>query len=840
MQRNKSSRALALALIGVSLAAALGSGPAVAAPADITSADITVADMTVASISVDNITLDGHGYGHGVGLSQYGALGYAVDFGWSSGQILDHFYGGTVAATTPNTDMTVRISGLDGAQTAVVHDKGALVIADAGGASAVGGPWRAMVIRETSEGHYSVWGRVDSKVCPSATTDLGDVANGWTLLLPDAPSVTVRPQTDTTASADVSDLVGLCEPATGRVRYYRGAIRAVNSGTGANRTVSQLPVEQYIRSVVGGEVSWGWAAMGGGKGAQALQAQAVAARSYGLAENREPYAKTCDNTCQTYRGAGYRAGVAGSFVAQEFGPTDAAVAATAGIVRRYGSTSGAIAYTMYSSSSGGFTAKTSLGFTAVFDEGDAVAGNAGHSWSATIAAFTIEAAYPSIGEFSGITVSAREGNGEWGGRVLAMTVDGTAGSAATTGSTFRSRLGLKSNWFQLRAAGTPPGPGVGPLPGHCGGRVAASLAGVTANPAASQFTPITPKRLIDTRIGLGTAQAPLGGGCTLEVDPQLADDATAVVINVTAVGPAVDGYLTAYPCGADRPLASIVPAVAGRIVPGTAIVPLNADGAFCVYAMATTEIVIDLSGVYRTGVGDRFEPIVTQRRYDSRGGTKVGGGTVVRVPIAGLGGIPGSATGIAATVHSTDAGQDSFITIWPCDPLRPTTSVLNTSAGAAVTNHIQVGLDGSGAVCLFAQYSMHLVLDVSGWFGPTATATYHALMPTRILDSREGVGLAGAFSAGQNRALAVVAIGGVPATGVSAVAAEVTSTDATHPGYITVHPCLPVVPAVSMVRNFANSVAATTVTGVIDAGGRWCLRTSVAMHVVIDVSGYYD
>jgi SpoIID/LytB domain protein len=800
---------------------------------------VAVSSSSVAGAGPASIVLDGHGYGHGVGLSQYGALGYAVNFGWTAGQILDHYYGGTVASTAPNPDITVRLSALDGAtQTAVVHDKGALVVD-----GVAGGPWRSVVAREVTEGHYAVWARSDANVCPAANVDLANPANGWALVASDVTgAVTVHPSTDTSASSDAGDLAGLCEPATGRVRYYRGAIRAVNSSTGANRTVSQLPVEQYIRSVVGGEVSWGWASLGNGRGAQALQAQAVAARSYALAENRESYAKTCDNNCQTYRGVAYRAGVSGSLNPQEFGPTDAAVAATAGVVRRFAA-NGVIVSTMYSSSSGGFTAATTLGFTPVVDDGDAVSGNAGHSWSATIAASTIEAAYPTIGAFDSITVTSREGNGEWGGRVLAMTVNGSAASVATTGATFRSRLGLKSNWFQAReTAATPPGVPAppAPSPASCDGRTAASIAGATANSSASRFTAIAPRRLIDTRIGWGTDRRALGGGCTLEVDPQVPEDATAVVINVTAVDPALDGYLTAYPCGADRPLASIVPAIQHRIVPGTAIVPLDGNGNFCIYAMNTTELVVDLSGVYRTGGGDRFEPIVTERRFDSRSGAPLPNGGMVRVQIAGVGGVPSSATAIAATVHSTDAAIEGFITIWPCDAERPTTSVLNTTPGAAVANHVQVGLDAAGGVCLFVQHSMHLVLDVSGWFGQTATGTYHALMPTRLLDTREGVGLAGPFAAGQNRALTVVGLGGVPATGVSAVSAEVTTTNAARAGFVTVHPCQPAVPAVSMVRNYAGSVAATTVTGIVDGAGRWCLSASVAMDMVVDVSGYYD
>jgi SpoIID/LytB domain protein len=800
-----------------------------------------VRPASASQITLANITLDGHGYGHGIGLSQYGALGYAVNFGWTSAQILDHYYGGTVASTAPPTDITVRITGLDNAQTAVVHDKGALVID--GYAPAAGQPatWRSLVAREISEGHYRVWGRTDAGVCPGAGDNLDDPAAGWAVVIGDqAGSVTFRPQTDTSASADLSDLVALCEPSTGRVRSYRGSIRAINSSAGANRTVNQVPLEQYLRSVVGGEVSYGWASLGGGRGAQALQAQAVAARSYGLAENRETYAKTCDNICQTYRGAAYRSGVSGAFVAQEFAPTDAAVAATSGVVRRYGSQSGAIAYAMFSSSSGGYTAQNSLGFTAVPDEGDAVAGNAGHTWTTSLSTAAIASKYPAIGTFTGITVLTREGNGEWGGRVLTMTVNGTAGAVNVTGAAFRTALGLKSAWFQVRADGAPsPAPSPGTPDDGCGANHADLIAGTTANSTASLFTPLPPMRLVDTRIGLGTDAAPLGAGCTLEIDPHVPDGSTAVVVNVIAVSPASNGYLTAYPCGADKPLASIVPIVAGRIVPGTAIVPLNSDGNFCVFSSVSTPLVVDLSGVYGTVSGVPFQPIAAQRRYDSRPVGLVRGGVVVRVPIAGTYGIPASATALALTVHSTGAVADGFVTVWPCNSDRPTTSVLNATKGSSVTNHTQVGLDSGGAVCLYAQSSMHLVVDVSGWFGPTATSLFHALMPSRVMDTRENVGLAGPFAAGQNRAIRVVGTDGVPASGVRAIAAEVTSVDAAVAGYITVHPCISPVPAISMVRNYARATAATTVAGIVDAQGRWCLQASTAMQILIDVSGWY-
>jgi hypothetical protein len=211
----------------------------------------------------------------------------------------------------------------------------------------------------------------------------------------------------------------------------------------------------------------------------------------------------------------------------------------------------------------------------------------------------------------------------------------------------------------------------------------------------------------------------------------------------------------------------------------------------------------------------------------------------VRVPIAGVLGVPSSATAVALTVHAINAVANGYVTVWPCDPNRPTTSVLNALTGAATTNHVQVGVDAGGGVCLFNQTSMHLVVDVSGWFGPTASSAFHAMTPYRLLDTRENNRLTGAFRAGQNRAIRVIGAGGVPAAGVTAIAAEVTSVNGATAGFITVHPCLTPLPSISMVRNLAKSIAATTVAGIVDGSGRWCLQTSIAMDALIDVSGWY-
>ena len=179
-------------------------------------------------------------------MSQWGAYGYAADHGWTAAQILDHYYGGTVAGTTDAGSITVRLMNLDDQQTALVHDKGALVVD-----GVAGGPWRSVVVRELADRNYGVWARTDASVCPAAADAL---AAPWTLVASGLGSVTVRPSTDTSASADVADLAAVCEP-SGRVRSYRGVIRAANGTQGENRTVNEVPLEQYLRVVVASEMS---------------------------------------------------------------------------------------------------------------------------------------------------------------------------------------------------------------------------------------------------------------------------------------------------------------------------------------------------------------------------------------------------------------------------------------------------------------------------------------------------------------------------------------------------------------------------------------------------------
>lgn len=796
------------------------------------SAAPALADTVADTVADTAVTLDGHGNGHGYGLSQWGAYGYAVDHGWSAAQIVDHYYGGTVAATVPlDTVVAVRLMNLDDAQTAVVSESGGLLVD-----GVAGGPWKSVLAREVSPAAYAVWARTDAQVCPAAGGD--PVATGWTLVAPSvATQVNIRTQVDSATTTNFGDLAAVCEPG-GNVRSYRGVVRAVNGTAGENRTVNEVPVEQYLRSVIAKEMSPSWATAGGGKGAQALQAQAVAARSFGLAETRYSYARTCDLTCQTYLGAALRSSVSATFTRIEYPATDAAVLATVGVVRRVGNTDGPIALTMFAASSGGWTAAgvgPIMPFTAVVDEGDDTSLNPNYNWSTTLSGTAIAAKYPSIGTFVSVTVLARNGYGDWGGRVTSVRVTGGAASVTVTGDQFRSAFGLKSNWFNVRGS-TPID--------ACSGRNAPALGSPLGTAPAARYTPREPVRLIDTRTGVGTSAQPLTGGCTLVVDPGLDPSVTAVAVNLTAVTPAANGFVTAYPCGVERPVASVVQAVAQRNIAGATVVPLGADGTFCIYSFVTTHLLVDLFGSYSPTSGGKFEPMSPLRLYDSRSsGRRVAAGAIVTIPVTGVGGAAGAptgATGAALSVQAIDPSGDGYVTVYPCSPSVPVVSSVNVVAAGNIANHVEVALSGAGSVCVYVSTPMHLIVDLSGWYGAGATTEFHAMTPVRALDTRNNIGLSEAFGAGANRAVTLAGTNGLPAAAtLRAVVGEVTAVSATGVGFLTVHPCVAAVPEVSMVQTWPGANVASLVIGADDGLGRWCIASSKSMHVLIDVSGYF-
>lgn len=379
---------------------------------------LVVPPAAPAGAAEPSLTFLGHGWGHGRGMGQYGAYGYAVDHGWSYQQILDHYYGGTtLAGDAGNPEVGVQLTRLNGVDTIVTGP--ALAV------NGVAAGTTAVMLRREAAGTFTV---LRAPGC----------AGPWTPWYGGAPSGTAV--TTSASPADPNNLVRTCE--VGKTTAYRGALTAVNTGS-SQITVNRVTIDDYLRSVVPSESSASWGNAGGGRGMHALRAQAVAARSYALSGGTG--ATICDTTaCQVYNGA-LRQTDAGVVTAYEAATTSQAVSETSGQVRRSGN--GAIARTEFSSSTGGWTAGGT--FPAVQDLGDATSANPNSTWNVTLSQAEV-AARLGTGPIASVAVTARNGLGAEGGRALTVVVGGTDGRQYSfTGAQVRSALGLKSDWFSV-------------------------------------------------------------------------------------------------------------------------------------------------------------------------------------------------------------------------------------------------------------------------------------------------------------------------------------------------------------------------------------------------------
>jgi hypothetical protein len=220
-------------------------------------------------------------------------------------------------------------------------------------------------------------------------------------------------------------------------------------------------------------------------------------------------------------------------------------------------------------------------------------------------------------------------------------------------------------------------------------------------------------------------------------------------------------------------------------------------------------------------------------------------GTLV-VPVGGFGGIP--AIGVSAVILNvtvTDANAAGYLTVWPTGTPRPTASNINYQPGTDIPNLVTVPIGADGSVSLFTDAGAHLIVDAMGWYtdssffaGPLAPdGRFRGLTPTRILDTRNGIAINGPVF-GQTE-LQVTGKGGVPATGVSAVAMTVTATGATEAGYVTVWPSGKPRPEASNLNTIPGVDTPNLVIVPVGPDGKVSLFSFRSTGLLADVVGWY-
>jgi stage II sporulation protein D len=373
--------AVALLAGGGAAAALLASGAEASAPTTTATTTTTAAPATTdVSTAPSVVAFTGHGWGHGLGLSQWGAHGYA-QHGWTYDRILAHYYPGTTLGTSPVASIRVLVAS-------------------------------------------------EKKVTLASVTP-------WTAVDANGAKLTLDPRTLTLGSDLTVDGTALAPPVrlTGKQplsvdgRPYRGRLSIVVDGALLD-VVDTVGLEQYLKGVVPAEMPSGWEP-------EALKAQAVAARSYALANRAKgrPFDLYGDTRSQAYGG-----------VAAESPTASAAVDATKGQVVLY---HGKVADTLFFSTSGGRTASAleSTGIDVpylvpVADPYDSLSPY--HDWGPVL--FDAAAVAKELKLSAPIDdLTATDGAS---GRVKSVVVSSTDDSQVTlTGNQLRGALGLRSTWF---------------------------------------------------------------------------------------------------------------------------------------------------------------------------------------------------------------------------------------------------------------------------------------------------------------------------------------------------------------------------------------------------------
>ena len=336
----------------------------------------------------------GGGDGHGIGMSQYGAYGYALH-GAGYQTILAHYYQGTALATT-DARQTVRVLLATGQ-------------ASFSGAASVSG--------------------AATRLAPSTTYTVKAAGSRLTITNPAGKPVgTFAAPLIVTAAAHSP--APLSVPGLGS---YRGSLQFSPAGGGV-QTIDAVGLDDYVRGVVAAEMPSSWAVA-------ALEAQAVAARTYAITTTVDgnSYDLYSDTRSQVYGG-----------VKAETPSTDAAVAATAGQIVTY---AGKPAVTYFFASSGGYTesiqnvwagATPEPWLRGVPDPYDNVGQNPYHSWGSqmSLAAAGRKLGRLVKGSLVGIAVT-RHGVSP---RIVEAQIVGTRGTSTVSGAQLQGIFGLDDTW----------------------------------------------------------------------------------------------------------------------------------------------------------------------------------------------------------------------------------------------------------------------------------------------------------------------------------------------------------------------------------------------------------
>lgn len=251
--------------------------------------------------------------------------------------------------------------------------------------------------------------------------------------------------------------------------------------------------------------------------------------------------------------------------------------------------------------------------------------------------------------------------------------------------------------------------------------IAADVVGYLSS--SSSYGAVAPSRLLDTRSTGGLAG---GQEVGLQVGGRagVPSNAGAVVVNVTAIGPAANGFITTHACLSPRPLSSSLNYTAGFTRGNEIVAELDASGRMCLFTSAQTNLSVDIVGYLPTGT--TINSVTPSRYLDTRAtGATVDGvserigvrsaGQVTEVVIGGRGGVPRNASSVLMNITAIRPSGTGFVTVAPCGVALPNASSLNFVGGINGGNDIIIGLGTDGKICIYNSAATELSVDVTGY-----------------------------------------------------------------------------------------------------------------------------
>lgn len=272
-----------------------------------------------------------------------------------------------------------------------------------------------------------------------------------------------------------------------------------------------------------------------------------------------------------------------------------------------------------------------------------------------------------------------------------------------------------------------------------------------------------------------------------------------------------------------------------------AVDPSAATGATTAPPLPPAPVDLPPVNTQALNAGSTLHSVVPSRVADTRtglGASRFAMNQQQRIQITGRGGVPAGATAVSANFTALNSWSGGYVTAWNCSGSNPNVSTVNFNPGDTVPNGASVPLDSNGGLCVFANTGIDLLVDVNGYYSVDAMGgRFVGVGPTRLMDTRSGLGGSGRLAMGSTTTLQVTGSSGVPSS-ASMVVLNVTSVAPASAGYVTVYACDTGRPVVSSLNPTPGADRPNLVITPVAANGTICLFTVTDVDLIVDITGY--